>query len=309
MREVSASVSGVLTTFLERRGVVGAGIGFLIDLSFLTIAAFLLAKLIWTILSPAAFVTVPVTAVSLPGASNNVVFRADPNILERFNPFDRNLSSADNLIVEDAPETTLNLKIRLLFASTEADQSLVRLELPDGKVQRFNVGDTVVQGVTIERILSDRIILLRRGEREVLYASERRVIDLVTPDGEPVVDPSPKTEISGALPSDRAINAAELGVDFEDVYNRIIFRSVAGQDGRPVLKIFAGSDKTLLDQLGLKQNDSVLSVNGHDLRQESLADLYETLKDEDKLDFVIEREGQTARRTISIGNDVGETNE
>ena len=303
MRDISPTVSGPLGSLLQRRGVLGGAFGLFLDLALITIGAIVFARLVWTILSPTAFVT----TAAMPQASQSsdtFAIAANPDVLERFNPFDRNLAASEAPQVEDAPQTTLNLTIRLLFSSTDPEQSIVRLELPDGSVKRLAVGDTVVQGVTIERILSDRVVLLRRGEREVLYASETNYIDRVTPDGEPFVDPTPQTSIPAdeAPAEDLVIEVSRDEVDVDALASQINYRRIADANNIPRLVIFEGSDSALLDQLGLAVDDQLVSVNGYDLGQQSLADLYEELKEAERLDFDVRRGNNSIKRTIVFDN-------
>ncbi len=305
---MTTTLKSVGSALLERRGLAGLGVGVGLDLVLVILAALAVAHIVWVSLSPPAFVST--TGAGSLGAQSNASagLRPDRSVFERFNPFNRDLETvviAD--VVEDAPETTLNLEIRTLLTDVEIPQnSVVRIELPNGENQRFKVGDTVVNGVTIERILSDRVILLRRGEREVLFASETKVLETVTPDGDPVQRQSPRTAmIAGVEPPapSAEISAEALNIrSAEDFLNRVLVRRVPTADGQTALTIFQGSDTDLLDVAGLAVGDQLVDVNGMSLEDRSIADLYEDLKDEDVLDFRIRRGETVFGRTIEIGN-------
>lgn len=303
MRAFSPSLPGFVKSLLERRGVLGGGVGLGIDLLLMLAMALIFARLVWVVLSPAAFVSMPNAGLAT-STQSGPVFRADPSVFQRFNPFSRDLIVSEVEVEDTTPETSLNLKIRLLFSSTESEQSFVRIELPNGQVQRFSEGDQVVSGVQIERILSDRVVLMRRGEREVLSDREMRVLDVVEPDGSPFISPTPRTQITGdtekteTQDQNLTIDGSEL--DYRTFFSSILIRQVGMPGGDTAIKIVEGSDRPLMDELGLMVGDEIVQINGHNLKTESIEAVAADIRDDTELDITLLRNGQELTRKVEF---------
>jgi general secretion pathway protein C len=303
VREFSPSFPGFVKSLLERRGLLGGSVGLAIDLLLVLTLALVFARLIWVLLSPAAFVAMPNADLAGPQTSG-IVFRADPGVFQRFNPFNRDLAVSEVQVEESAPETSLNLKIRLLLSSTDSEQSVVRIELPNGQVQRFSEGDQVVSGVQIERILSDRVVLMRRGEREVLLDREMQVLDVVEPDGSPFVSPTPRTQIAGGSEetetADRNVTIDGDTLDYRTFFSSILIRNVAMPGGETAIKIVEGSDQSLMDKLGLMVGDEIIEINGHNLKTESVEAVAADIRNDTELDITLLRNGQELARRVEF---------
>lgn len=301
MSSPSASLVEFGASLLERRGVGGKGFGVVVDMALITAAAIGAAHIVWVVVSPVSFVKLEAGQGRASTAEVSSQLTANPQIFTTFDPFNRNLNAV-TVTEKEAPETSLNLKIRSLFASTEPGMGSVRIELPDGTQTRFTEGDTIVSGVRLERILSDRVILERRGEREVLFASEKRVLDIVTPDGQPLIDPTPDTKITGNTTPQ--VRVSELSIsNLNELLSKVqIRRTPADDGGAPELAIISTSDAAFLNQLGFQVNDVLMDINGYDLRQTSLNDVSQRLQHEKQLNFRIRRNKETLMRSIRIGN-------
>ncbi|MAP95816.1 MAG: hypothetical protein CMK07_12770 [Ponticaulis sp.] len=303
---------------LERRGPVGKGVGLAVDILLIVICGVLIARLIWSFLAPEAQVQLPTSgaAQAIDDRSSAPALRANPEILTNFNPFSRDLQATD-VVEEDAPETTLNLSIKGIIASTNPADSLVRIQTPDNNVGRYSVGDRVVAGVTIERILSDRVILMRNGTREALLVREKSVIGSVRPDGELIVEPPPQARLPDAVPQAGAAGKSSdpdfpqsktINLRSLDEFNDRI--SVAWQTpsngGESQLIVQRSTRPDFLTEFGVAPGDRLVSVNGQPFRQETVIGLFDALKSETTLTFVLDRDGQEFIRTINTGTNVGE---
>lgn len=283
---------------------MGRGVATALDLVLVILLGLGAAHLIWTLITPTAFAKFSDQSKRSSTRSQVSTLIANPQLLASFDPFNRNLSANAPEVSNDTPQTKLNLVIRSLFSSTDPSKASVRIEMPDGKDKRFQEGDSIISGVTLERILSDRVILLRRGEREVLFASEKRVLDTVREDGQPVIDPTPETKITGTPVKTGASQVAVNLQSFDEFMSKVQLRRQASEDGgQPELVVFSSSDASLLSSAGFEVKDVLLSVNGFDLKDESLSDLASRLKNEKQLDFQIRRNGSVISHTITIGND------
>lgn len=294
----SSELGKSLSNVLARKGAVGRGVGFCLDAAFILLCAWLLARLFWAVLSPAAFVDVPVNnRVASSGSTQSAGFTANPAIFRSFNPFNRQLGGEVAPVEEDAPETTLNLSIRSLFVSDDAEQSFVRIHTPDNEVRRYREGEAVVSGVTIERIESDRVILLRNGVRETLLLNERNALGAV--ESAPSAASSPQQ----TAPGTHNVTADEWS--FETFYRDVTIRRVAQPDQSTVLQIQGTTNTEMLARVGLRVNDKLISVNGYDMSDESLSDLYDVFRDESRFNFNVERNGQMVPVTIVVAQGDG----
>ena len=302
---------------LERRGAVGRAVGLLVDLTLVLIVGILIAKLFWAILAPSALVSVANTrTIDRAPQASNVSMLADPRVLQEFNPFDRNLVEVVAVETEDAPETSLNLEIAGLWAANDPESSFVRIRTPDDQVRRFRPGDTVVPGVVIDRIANDRVILVRNGQREALLQREVRFLGTVEPD-RPVtsvpqpaapVPETPVVERSNAAPSDGGsdfIQSKTISLSSVDEFNsKLDMVRQADETGAVRMTITGNSDRDLLEALSVNAGDAVLSVNGNAFELENLQQLYESMRTQRVLTFVLSRDGQTFTRIVNIENGV-----
>lgn len=298
-RENASAAGGLPAAFLFRRGAAGSAFGILVDLGLLVLCALALSRLIWVGISPSAFVEAPKAATGPSGAAA-IRLQSDPQVFVRFNPFDRGLTQSEP-VTEDAPQTTLNLVIRSLISSTAEGESVVRIERPDGTGGRFKAGDTIVTDVTLERILSDRVILLRNGEREILFAKEAKVLGVVTPEGAPVIDPTPRTTVSGPIVPRQSVFSIS-SQQAEELFRGVAIARLpdpSGTDGT-LLQITSGSEVSMLAPTGLKVGDYLLSVNGLDLREQAIAEIANDLQSADRLEFRIIRSGAETNINIQI---------
>ncbi len=292
----SSALTGKLADIAARKGAIGRGVGIALDVAFVILCAWLLARLFWYVLTPAAFVDVPVANTSARTAtSQSADFTASPAIFRSFNPFTRTLDGQIEAVEEEAPQTTLNLSIRSVFAFGDSEQSFVRIHTPDNEVRRYYEGDTVVSGVSLEQIQSDRVILLRNGVRETLYLNERNAIGRNDPERAAPTETVPQPGGAGSY----TVSAEEWS--FEQFYRDVTIRRVVQPDRSTVLQIQGTSNAEGLARVGLRVNDKLITVNGYDMSDESLSDLYDVFREANRFDFEVERNGQIVPIRVSVG--------
>lgn len=313
----SVGAASIGSAILERRGALGKGVGLLIDLSLIVICGILLARIIWSLLAPGS--TVAPEATSRGGADRlqaGASYQANPRILTEFNPFDRLDGGPVVPVQEEAPETSLNLSIASIWASNDPGQTFARIRKPDNSVAKLFAGDDVVSGVKIDRILSDRVILIRNGQRETLFVSEKRLLGTVTPEGERIVNPTPSTRLpdvedlgsqSSVTGSDQLILSKSVQLSSLEEFNTAIdVVRRAGPDGRPQMVVTAGTSADIQSLVSIAPGDILVSVNGQLFSEESPAELYQSMQQERVLTFVLQRGSQTFTRIITIEPGVGD---
>lgn len=312
------------SAILQRRGAVGRGFGLAVDLALVILCGLLLARLFWIVMAPTSTVDMPVTSDASAQQKTPTSFSADPRVLQEFDPFNRNVEVVE-VVEEDAPETTLNLSIKSIIAVSNPEESSVRIKTPDGSEDRYQEGDSVVAGVTVDRILDDRVILIRNGQREALYVREKSVLGEV--DNRPSPAPSQSSgavdysstarleaAVSGRTPqgseapggSDLVLSKSITLSSVDEFNERLNLTRVAGDDGQPQLIIQSVSDPQMMKEFAVAEGDVLISVNGMRFDEESLAEIYESMRRENVLNFALERDGQSFTRRVTIGNSVGD---
>jgi len=89
-----------------------------------------------------------------------------------FNPFD--INEAGGAAVEPAPdlaETSLNLALHGTWVDDSGGAAIIKT--PDGEQARFSVGDEIWNGVRLDRVYRDQIVINSAGVRESLRLVNR----------------------------------------------------------------------------------------------------------------------------------------
>ena len=164
----------VADTALEGLARAERPVRFGLEVALVIALALIVARLVWLALFPIGVVanyTDRPLPVPMQGAGSGLAITADRTLLILTNPFDQ---GAVDIEVQEAPETALNLDLLGLRMSTEGGESgNAIIRTPDGVGRNYSVGDDILAGVTLERILSDRVIINRDGANETLMRAGR----------------------------------------------------------------------------------------------------------------------------------------
>ena len=200
----------------------------------------------------------------------------------------------------DAPETRLQLKLLGVFQTGEQGQSpgaIIAEQGDNGKLYR--VGDRVPGNARLEQVHADRVILRRQGQLETLKLEspglDGGVQSVNRSGGE---RNSNQTGNRSGQSSGGDNSSAELGGDVQQQRQRII-RGLGLESSDRGYVIGESAPSQLLDRVGLKPGDVVVSVNGHDVGQKK-ADLAALREYQDKgsAKVVIKRGSQ--RFTVTV---------
>ncbi|NNC38109.1 MAG: hypothetical protein EX271_10715 [Acidimicrobiales bacterium] len=240
----------------------GLGVKQLILLAEIICAAvlvFLLFKLIQVFVQPGSGqVIAPTTINVVPVAGAQA--KVDRSIVSQFDPFHRD--SPEILIVQtdSAPETTLDLKVFGMRADVDGKSSSAVIETPDGKQRPYIVGETIIPGVTLDKVDIDFVILNRNGKAERLSRQGRTEEDL--------------SKGSTIALETLSYSAAQMLKDVR-IYPYRENKTVLGYQVRP-----QRSAKDKLDRYGFEAGDIITAINGESLAQQqvNLPALYKNLK-------------------------------
>jgi len=198
----------------------------------------------------------------------------------------------------DAPET--NLKIRLLGRFAGASQIAV-LRTPDNREESYTVGDQVMNGVTLQNVYSDFVVLKVNGEVQRLTfqredktglssdqgqnTSENVAINTVPPPSNNLVS----TNSIQKMDATELIRSVQLNPNFDT--GTFAGYEVKSRNGEANLK-----------QFGLQSGDIITAVNGNSLLsgQPDLPGLMTKLKSAKQINLDILRDGRPV--TIQIGS-------
>lgn len=206
---------------------------------------------------------------------------------------------------EDAPETTLNLKLTGVVPSSEKSLAAAIIE-KSGSQDVYGI-DEKIDGTraVIKEIFADRVILAQSGRRETLML-EGQDYDAIVSDApsaaenvEPVnSDAPPLTNESKAALADLRQQA------FQDPGTLIDYLKVSPvrRDGELVgYRLYPGKDPQLFKSVGLSAGDIAIEISGYDLTNLSQAmQAMNQLKDAQEASLLIERNGSIKQIYISL---------
>ncbi|MDJ0807441.1 MAG: type II secretion system protein GspC [Gammaproteobacteria bacterium] len=194
-----------------------------------------------------------------------------------------------------APETTLRLTLHGVFVEQQPEAGAAIIGKAGAKQNYYRVGSSVMNGVKLQAVFNDRVVLLRNGRSEVLKFPK-------------TVKPGPVPESLKTTRSAQASKAESLS-SYRDIFRNEplkIFehvRFVPVRSGKTVkgYRVLPQRNRKLYNQLGIRPSDLVTSVNGVPLQNDKEAlQLIDKLKDANQINLEIVRRGQTESLTISL---------
>ncbi|WP_084393913.1 type II secretion system protein N [Henriciella pelagia] len=235
------------------------GVRTAVEFALIIAIAFLLAKLSWLILAPGPAVS-PLQPRPLPSPisqSSDSAVRSDLSLLVTTNPFEANSSEVET--APDAPETQLNLKLVALFMSTGDSGGSATIVTPNGETTRYELGNEILPGVILERILSDRVIISRNGAEETLMRGGRDAGLSVIGDMSTTRNEASRVSTPATPRFSPGVTAATLMAGLEAVPETSSGGALSAFILRP------RGDAQLMRSAGLQPGDRLVEVNGEDL--------------------------------------------
>ena len=297
-----------LKQFLTR--LPHAKLSALVTLLVVVYLAFLLSKLVW-LLWPKPLITLLTPshhANQSSGASNN----SAQHIVEQFlfgkkTVTNNNNTAKQSQVINNAPETRLSINLTGIVAVNNDDKAGIAIIESQGKQVSYLV-EEVVLGTRAEvaQILPDRVILNVNGRFETLMLDG---LDFNKTVSMPVlaarddaemgpqklelselqIDATADPDVKEAIIETREELLEEPGKLFD--YIRV---SQAMNDGELIgYRLSPGKEPELFKQMGLKNNDLAISINGYqltDLKQAMSA--INELRNSTDANITIERDGE-----------------
>lgn len=270
--------------------VLVAALGFVI---FKTLITFTNPESTWK--SP---IIAPVSAQnSVPGGAQSFTFATDP--------FNREFAPTIEVIAEvgeDAPETTLNLK---LMGRTAGSNGTAILLTPDGKEGNYRLEDEIVPGVTLQAVNKAFIVLNVDGQIQRLTFERGEETGLISKTSNPE---GPQTGIAVKVPvnmtppqSANAPQAETISSDVSALFQNISLRRVMKDGQLTGYSVKANRPGVDLKPFGFSKGDIVTKIGGTDItrgRPDFIA-LFEKAAQSGGTEVTVLRNGQL--RTIKLG--------
>jgi general secretion pathway protein C len=206
--------------------------------------------------------------------------------------------------------TSLRLRLLGTLVSTAAGWSIGSiLDLNNQKSSTVMVGDRV-QNAEVLSIERDRVIIANNGRREYIGAEAGDG----APAPPPIATTRPVTEPAGNQPYGAGIKA--LDDSNYEVPRNEVDRALANlndlamqarivpafKDGQAEgFKLFSIRPDSLYSKIGIVNGDVIKRINGFEMNSpEKALEVYTKLKDANRIDIEVDRNGQTLRKTYNV---------
>lgn len=237
-----------------------------------------LAKLSWSLISPNSSTnnnkTQPISvnhsnfslltkndSYMLTDIKNLALFGHEPKTSTLLTGSDSEIGSS---MYDSLPIANINANLMGIVSSDRQELALAIFNVGNKQVS-YGVGETVA-GVKIEHIFHNRIIVSHQGHNEVIPFDDIEEINTQRQIGNSqanslVKEATQRSDQSNVLLEDDADNI----FDYVSISPVLIDKKLAGYRLNP------GNDTSLFNQVGLKNNDLAIAINGYDLRNEEEA--------------------------------------
>lgn len=198
--------------------------------------------------------------------------------------------------VKEAPKSTLNYKLRGIYYSEDKALASAILQKGGGKSQFYRLGDEIDNGIYIDRILPDHILISRNGRLEKLELEKpkaRKGASRASASRSPALPaPANATRVLQSYKRRYADNPLALAKRFQAI--------PVNRDGRNIgYKLKALRGERLLQKLGLREDDVFVEVNGIGLDKPFQAlDALKSLSTAENVSITVLRNG--SRETLDF---------
>lgn len=265
----------------------------IITLILAVVLARLAAELVWALVplpASAKWQPPPAPPPSMASQPPDATTIASASLFGHYQPPANPGAAAMN----NAPDTQLNLSLLGIFAGSARD-SRALIGKQDGDEAPYAIGDTITNGVTLQAIFPDRVVLSRNGRLETLRLDK----DRPSTGGEPVM--ANEDDDATEMPELARIRN-EILTDPGKASEYIRVQPVSNGGQLSGYRVYPGRNRELFSSAGLRPGDLVTSINGVDLSDTArsmqlLADLAQV----NNLTVVVDRGGQSQTINVSLG--------
>lgn len=289
------ALSAALTkaTLLYRQH--GARLPPLVTLLLVLLLAQQLAELVWTLMPlPKSAAWQPAPGFVAPAAGKTAL---SPDALAGAHLFGQYQASASSASLANAPDTQLNFTLLGILAGSSEAESRALIAKDNADEAPYAIGDDVAQGVNLQAIFLDRVILSRGGRLETLR------LDKDAPSNAPVFGVSSNAEPQEGTAAAAQMLAAikeQVVTDPSKAANFIRVQPITGDGGLKGYRVYPGPDRAAFNAAGLKPGDVVTAINGTSLNDPGQAlQLLQSLSQAGGMSLTVDRNGVSQSVNVS----------
>ncbi len=268
-----------------------------------------LANVFWSVM-PSAKLPVPKV---VPTSNKGVVSNSGPvrkididdtiamNLMGDFNAAP--LDAPENVVVapddEVVPISKLNLKLQGIIAANDPKFSWAIIGPSEENQKLYKVGDELeeARGVKIVEIFDLKIRLNNNGSLEDLWLYGEDGTKVASSNYVPPTRSTAPDVLKATVSRDQIQQARNIG--------DVVRFMVATENGKMIgYKVRPGRKRELFDQVGLRTDDIVVSVNGIEVNEpQKVREVYQALKNATEANLQVMRDGTTHSIQISMSSE------
>lgn len=265
-----------------------------------------LAVLVWYLVPAPELPAAPVVPATLVRTDSSPGRSIDVAAIQQLNLFgDLNAQPVVEQPVIEQPRieiTKLNLELQGIIAANDPNLSWAIIGRADNQ-KLYKIGDPIddARGVKIAEIHTLKVILNNNGNLEELwlYGEDGTEVASNTPQSytPPPVSSGPEPDVQSSVSRDQLEQARNIG--------DVVRFMVATENGRMIgYKVRPGRKRELFDQVGLRPDDIVVSVNGIEVNEpQKVREVYQALKNATEANLQVMRDGSTHSIQITMSSE------
>lgn len=199
--------------------------------------------------------------------------------------------------------TQLNLELQGIIAANDPKLSWAIIGGANDQ-KLYKIGDEIdnARGVKIAEIHALKVILNNNGKLEELWLYGEDGLKVASSAPQPTYTPPP---ISTGLAPEAATVSRDQIEQARNIGDVVRFM-VATENGRMIgYKVRPGRKRELFDQVGLRPDDIVVSVNGIEVNEpQKVREVYQALKNATEANLQVVRDGSTHSILITMSSEV-----
>jgi general secretion pathway protein C len=232
---------------------------FAVTLILSVIVGYQLSALVWKLIPPAQDSSASV-AIDFEQSAQGAPELSTRQMVDRISAqylFGRAAVVQQTQVVQDAPQSSLNYKIRGIYYSSDEAIASIILEKNSNTTRFYRLGDEIDPNIFIQQIQPDHVIISRSGKLEKLVLEKPKMdgTNALARQDVGSLPASASTQVLKSYKRRYANNPMALARRFK--------ATPVEQDGRNIgYKLKALRGEQLLKKLGLNEDDVFVAVNG-----------------------------------------------
>jgi general secretion pathway protein C len=268
-----------------------------------------LSKLVWLALPRSAAGNDPAAAIAAAPAAGAVAAASVAKWHLFGNPQNA-IAMAD--LARSGPNTTLKLNLHGTLAMDDPTAGMAMIADDQGVERAYRVGDEVPGGATLAAVFPDRVTLKHEGANETLELPhpENHAPPQAVPGAPSLTASAPRaTPIAPLYTPPNLANGAvdwnkvqqQYNINPEELARQVQVLPVMENGKFSGVRLSAGPNAALFNQLGLRPTDIVTAVNGKALDGLGNAQqLVDSLKNSSRIQVTVQRDGKPATLTVNL---------